>query len=198
MFWLEMAILGRIFPFEILAIGNGWKWDIPIHFQTQPRLGRFEVFHRRPSHCLASCLKLFSSQLLWLHDQISPQVQVAVASMSQLLCKLPNRLAIFDPARDPRPRFTPISWQDRLCCRVTGVANEERSRNSHALGSQSASCKAVEQLYNILHKKTGEVFICIHEERVFSIYYSILFHYNSIIFHIIPLLLYSIIIPLYI
>ena len=155
-----------------------------IHFQTQPRLGRFwRCFHRRPSHCLASCLKLFSSQLLWLHDQISPRFRSRLFPFHSSCAKLPQPFwQFFDAARDPRPRFTPISWQDRLCCRVTGVANEERSRNSHALGSQSASCKAVEQLYNILHKKTGEVFICIHEERVFSIYYSILFHYNSIIF----------------
>ena len=153
--------------------------DIPIHFQTQPRLGRFEVFHRRPSHCLASCLKLFSSQLLWLHDQISPKVQVAVVSMSQLLCKLPNPLAIFDAARDPRPRFTPISWQDRLCCSVTGVANEERSRNSHALGNQPIcqlqSSRAA--VWYILHLNRRSI----HEERVFSIYYSwkLYIHYNG-------------------
>ena len=131
-----------------------WKWMemgyIPIHFQTQPRLGRFEVFHRRPSHCLASCLKLFSSQLLWLHDQISPKVQVAVVSMSQLLCKLPKRLAILMlrgiHGRGLHPSLGKI---DFVVESLELQMRRDPATRMHLATSQSASCKAVEQLYHI-------------------------------------------------
>ena len=118
----------------------GWEWYTPM--MTRNQKWRYSTLNNlKPSassknyvqKMCRTCAETFMSEtlLVWGVSQKAFPVPGILSAFSDVACRCAPMS--WDSPISLDPRLTPMSWQDRLCCRVTGVANEERSRNSHAL-----------------------------------------------------------------